>query len=214
MNTDPQHWPEEIFNRLATHSFGKLTASEQASVLACMSEADYNSLHHATAAFNQVRTQGLQKAPDTKHALLTAFDKKYTRNGVWVQFTNPRIWQAAAAIVLLLSGWMCAQLIQAGQLQVPTSVLADTVYIKQEIKSKAEQLHDTVYIYKTRYMPTSNQSAARAERQEQYGQHTYTFGDAGEPAFDVNNLDSILGTPRGSSMKDDSLILRYGVSTL
>jgi len=214
MNTDPQHWPVQIFNWLSSQHFSQLTAAEQTTVLACMSETEYNNLHAAAKAIGQYKTPPKNHTAGSRQFLLEAFDKQHSPADKRRLYHNPGIWQAAAALLLLVCGWMCAQLIQASQFQAPAVALADTVYINQEVKGATVQLHDTIYVYKTRYMRDSAIATTQPALYNGEQQHSFFSNEADRQFLDVTRLDSIYGTPRGNSMKDDSLILRYGVSAL
>lgn len=206
MNIDFEKLPAVLFDWIEKFSFKQLSASQQKEVLFYFSEEEYNEVHQTFLNIKSASENNQEKNTERKSALLDHFDKHHgkIRNST---FSNVMAWQAAAILLLMLSGWLFYQVFDLKKNPYVEQIAAvDTVYVTKEIASQSEIIHDTVYrikeVVKNResyFYP--KEQVLQAEEAELPGE-SETF-----PMLDLENLNS---AQKGNSMKDDSLLRKFG----
>ncbi len=200
MNLNIEELPDWLYNLLCHKAYEELDSSEKERVNAWMEEETYTDFREI------IRMGRVEESNDgRKEALLAAFDARPTV--LWKRHVP--LWQAAAALVLLLCvSWV---FLWIGKPEVREKVVyidsikLDTVYI--------EKPSDTFYIEKpvNIYIPQS-QSPVPLVRHESPARQAAPV--TGIHVVRPDKADSMLNTLRGGSMQDDSLRRRFSFVTL
>lgn len=213
--TKQEEFPEEIFNWLSSQSFIELNAEQKSVVLNHLNEEEYGEMRDALKSISILKSgSGYAGINSRKEQLLKQFEISHQSKQGTVGTNRPHAyWQAAAAVLFLICGWLSFQLLKPDSgIQNGLLSKTDTVYIKKEIQLQAEKIHDTVYIYKL--VKENSQSVAKGEtaRELQGSYNDYPGLNSSEniPYIQLNEIDREFNNQRGNSMKDDSLLKKYG----
>ena len=212
MNKNTENMPTEIFDWLQTSDFKSLVKDQQKQVLLYFSEEEFNAMHLAADALKMVNSQNNSRGEGlSKAALLERFDKQHTK--IVYFYKQPVFyWQAAAMFLLLLSGWLFYRTYDIKTSLSDRAVAStDTIYVNRDVKSEPEIIHDTVYRYKMikearkqrEELHVSNSSESTQDNHLNYIQ-----------AIDLKEIHNAANSIRRNSMKDDSLLKKYGYVTM
>lgn len=204
--------PAHIFDWIEVQAFEQLSTSQQALVLNFFTKEDYNQMHQtalelkaASGADRNLRNES------RKNAVMAHFDNIHPV--VKVMPLNTRlamVWQAAAILLFLLSGWLFYQLFdlknESGLQQVAN---VDTVYVDKEVKSDPEIIRDTIYLYKQTSSKSHEEIVATANGMVSTA--TDELNDIG--IITMEDVETI-SEPKGTSMRDDSLLNRFNFYSL
>lgn len=210
--------PNHLFDLLNEKDFQKLTAEEQASVLAHMDEHTYTSMRTASVFSHQFfkEEETVKANPVHLQQLLKKVEAKHLTEPTIVWNKPVALWKVAALFLLLGGGWMVFILANKNQV-VRTAYITqlDTVFVEKEIP--AQKIHDTVYIEYER----------KQQRQNKHHEERLPTEYSSNPAQEVNippitdmnivglkEKDEPVNNKKGKSIKDDSLINAFGFVTL
>lgn len=213
-----EHIPEHLFDLLNEKDFGALNAAEKASVLSCMDEQTYTSMHKASVFSHRYfeDEQPPKVNPKQLQYLLAKVDAQQPHTPAIVWNKPIALWKVASMFILLGGGWLVFILANQ-QKVVHTSYITqlDTVFVEKEIP--AEKIHDTVYIeYERKHQ---RQQVHHEERlpSESYStqvQETNIVSISDVNIVNVKEKDEPINNKKGNSIKDDSLINAFGFVTL
>jgi hypothetical protein len=125
------------------------------------------------------------------------------------------LWKVAALFLLIGFGGMMALWIQQKKLNSSHILtVADTIYLTRTVQADPLRIHDTVYItQKNNVEKASHTHVEKYALPKPEGLHTTPV--AGEiNTLPVDQLDSGNNRKRGSSIKDDTLLQHYTMTTL
>ncbi|PBQ34160.1 hypothetical protein CNR22_21100 [Sphingobacteriaceae bacterium] len=206
MNINFEKTPNTVFDWAEKLSYTELSNLQKKQVLLYMSEEDYTGIYETSKGVKIL----LKRAPEVantgrKNALLNHFDVNYSRKKQ-ARFKTIIAWQAAAVILMLISGWLFYRVFD---LQKADSVLqvasTDTVYVTKEISAEPEHIHDTVYLYKESAKSAFKENSVIDSSQSAISGKLNTLESL--PVVEQKNVS---GLPKGNSMKDDSLLKKFG----
>ncbi len=211
MNTDFEKVPAVIFDWIKTKSFEDLTHSQKKDVLTYLSEEKYKEMYLAYLRIKPVSGSGnFVQELQSKNILLKHFDKRYPKEknaGNGSSQKTLLFWQAAAVFLMLLSGALFYNFMDLKKsLSSQPVASADTVYVTKEITTGTSVVYDTIYKYIESYSNAG--STTHVEEVIFENEDLQPLNDGGyQPSIDLDNIDI---RPRGSSMKDDSLLRKFG----
>jgi len=203
MNIDFEKTPAVLFDWVETFSFEQLNPAQQKEVLVHLSEEAYNEMHRTSIDLKSASALWNDDFSDRKELLLVHFDRHHKQE---LGFKGHMIWQAAAVLLLMLSGWLFYQVFDLKKEPVIKQMASiDTVYVDREVTSSPEVVHDTVYRYK-KLQNNDRESAYQIEITEK--EEIAPLNDMiAVPVLELENFNT---TPKGNSMKDDSLLKKFG----
>lgn len=212
MNTDFENIPSELFDWLQRLSFEELDARQQQRVLACFSKEEYDSMHAAAMVLHEVSGGRRPERTPSRKALLARFDAQHAEAKVLTLFPSKvLLWQAASAILLILSGGLFYRMIDLKKNGIVQHLAtADTVYVDREVRAQPSVIYDTIYLYR--------QAEARNRQERQADDDTVSVINV--PSALTNDIyvlpleDVDMEKPRGNSMKDDSILQRFGTVSM
>lgn len=214
MKTNQQETPEIIFDWINTSPFDGLETHQQKQVLEYFTADEYNEMHEAAVLMAPaVKPVEPARKAEIKKNLLEKFDAKHHKPVIVALWKKPvALWKAAAILVIALTGWTF--IYSSGKKHVqPDSLMArvDTVYVTKEVKTEPTKVHDTIYVVRE-----GKQQKKNIEIVAQPVGITITpepgIGQTG--TVTITSLENIPNIPRGNSMKDDTLLKKYGFVTL
>lgn len=205
-----QPLPGMILEWIKDYEFNGLNEQQRAEVLMYLSEAEYNSLHMAHSQISEVfiRDSSMQPPAYIKQNLDAAFSAHHRAPVSFFQIRIP-VWQAAAAVILLigvtvyLSGYFQTQRAISGPL-----VVHDTLI--QKIPAIAAHFSDTVY----RQNPSPHSISRKTPKKPAGIAIAYTDTTAGgHPAgmrlFQPDDLKSNATKTCGKNRREDALANRF-----
>jgi len=205
MNINFEKMPSFIFDWMEKSSFEKLNGAQQKEVLAWFSAEEYDEMYKASKDLKAMTEVAFSvSASEKKSDIMTHFDKQISEKRSLVS-SGVIFWQAAAILLLVLSGWLFYQMFDLkNQVVIEQVALIDTVYVDREVASTPELIHDTVY----KYEKVEASSKSNKGSNHQVLKDEEPTGDMEiAPAAAIENIPSV---PRGNSMKDDSLLRKFG----
>ncbi|MBI1307189.1 MAG: hypothetical protein GC181_11355 [Bacteroidetes bacterium] len=204
---------EKLFDLLLKGEFKTLTPLEKSFVLMHLSEEEFTEMQHVNQLLEKDRTPLTAKGMDAiKSELLAEFDKKHGKHS---SIRPLRFWQAAAVILfLLLCGFVFRNiknsnndLMSVGGLKVPPKLIHDTVYMVQKTSPPEMQIvHDTLFVFKNEKHKGKIESQDKSSGLSEIGSDIFVRG-ADQVNEECNRL-------KGNSLKDDSLVQRFGFVSL
>jgi len=214
MEDHAEHIPAIVFDWLEKYDFHRLNASQQLEALRYFTEEEYRQMHLAVSRVKSMNNPALADREHIKQTLLGRFDSKYhaQRPAVHLLSTPVALWKAAAACVVIgfaLLGYH----ISNKEVHTLTETVADTIYVTREVIAAPQRVYDTVYIDR----PVESHQARAAAPHSNNPSHggmpaAPTAGDIS--VLHIGELENTSNTPRGNSMKDDTLHRKYGFVTL
>lgn len=207
MNDNFENIPSIIFNWMETLSFRELNETQKKKVLIYFSEETYQELHLAGEKAKRISAEANSNHNfESRKILLEHFDKhRLLQKPTGASSKGLLFWQAAAILLMMLSGGLFYSFIDLKKaMGSQTAAVIDTVYVTKEITSEPSVVYDTIYMYKE-LMKTSV---------VKHVPHLNPAGSALNPLSDGEerqsiDLDELNTKPRGSSMKDDSLLKKF-----
>lgn len=206
MNIDFEKMPAVVFDWLEKFSFEELNHFQQKEVLAYFSAEEYDEIYATVKDLRSTTRPEVETRSSRKETILGHFDQHQSLKKGRGETRRVLVWQAAAVFLMMLSGWLFYQVFDLnkdpGMQQV---AVKDTVYVEKEIRAEAEIIHDTVYRYKERQ---STSSAVQEESDEIERENPETIGELDiTPLIELENIGN---NAKGNSMKDDSLLRKFG----
>lgn len=204
MNINFEKTPNTLFDWAEKFSFEDLNDLQRKEVLLYLSEEDYTSIYEASKGLKVILKQSAAGShPEKKKKLLSHFDAIHTRKKQ-IRIKTVAAWQAAAIVLMVLSGWLFYKVFDLQRADTTFQVAsADTVYVTKEISAQPEYIHDTIYLYKESSSSSKENSLVNPAASSDCDK-TKSFP---QPLREHNGSAS---TPRGNSMKDDSLLKKFG----
>ena len=206
-----EHLPSEIFDWIETKAYSKLTDEQKQLVLKHLSEADYTQLFQAAESLKTSINFESMDDTNSKNLLLSHFNKHH-KTAKLVSLPGKRlvIWQAAAAVLFLVSGWLGYQLVDFKTQTISEQVaMVDTVYVDREVKTPADVIHDTVILYK--YLNRkSAENTVNTPAKETTKPSELPLNSGEMQVMSLEELNNTANKRRHNSMKDDSLLKKFG----
>jgi len=208
MNINFEKLPTRIFDWIETSSFEHLTHSQQKEILTYFSVEEYNEMHRTFLDLKSASlTNNSEENHQRKSALLDHFDKYHSVKQTRYPGTL-MVWQAAAILLLMLSGGLFYRIFDLKKdstfEQVATT---DTVYVTREVAQAPEIIHDTVF----RYKETKSAGQKDSYSSSKISLETKDLESIGEMEIQPHlELENLTNAPKGNSMKDDSLLRKFG----
>lgn len=215
MKNSAEQIPAFIFDWLEQHSFEALTPGQQKEVLLYLTADAYRELHLAARSVKSagIATQAPGKA-NRKQMLLDRFDSIHARPRPFVKRVGALLlWKAAAVFFFFVSGGIGFYALRH-QGSPMVSVIRDTVYVNEAKASAPLKVYDTVYVY-NQETGEQQKGAASPPLQVSRSRH-YTSLPASDDihVLSIEEMESLPNTPRGNSLKDDSIARKYKFITL
>ena len=134
MNTNPEHFPKELFDWIETFHFDALSLEQQIIVLQCISEEEYNDMHLASNEITNSIQHNVRK-DNIKGQLLQHFDQHYPNQKVSFSVSKSYVWKVAS-VVLFCSTILLSYLQLNKKVIEQTQIVVkrDTVYLEKELK--------------------------------------------------------------------------------
>lgn len=210
MRTNPENIPAIIYEWLKAASFAELEKAQQEEVVRHMNADEFDELHftHVSLVKTASSTPSANREK-IKMLLLEHFDHKQTRQHKLLFLNKPvALWKAAAAVLLLLTGWLLFYLAGKKENSPQLAARTDTVYVIKKIPAEPVKIYDTVYV--TKYVQSSKKEDRYKEDASPNG--SMNVHDNYEPMHivSVRELDNASNQPKGNSIKDDTLIKKFG----
>lgn len=207
MNIDFEKVPRSVFEWVERVSFRDLSEAQRNEVLTHFGQEDYEEMHHA---FQSVHVNSLMQEGSSnirKTMLLNHFDRQQEIQRMERRSSRHLVvWQAAAVILMMLAGWLFYQVFDFRKKERSLEVAStDTVYVTKEVNGNPEIIHDTVYRYQTVQEERESESYSKEDVAHEGDQNM--LRDTGLiPVLELENLNS---SPKGNSMRDDSLLKKF-----
>lgn len=209
--------PTELLDLIQEKSFSSLLPNEKALVLKYMSETEYIELHHSYEMTQDYFQETPIIAPSEK--ILTQLQAAFPSQKPQPTFLSQQIplWQAAAAIVLLLCAWSIQSFYKSSPLPIEKLVyvsvhdtLKMTEYIVQRdtlllpkaemVKNKRKAVDNPVkYVIKAQPIPTIREPEKLPQNLDS---DIYTLTAVG--------VEKALQNRSGTNRKEDSLYKKFG----
>lgn len=208
MNSNFENTPSVIFNWLETLSFNELSETQKKKVLTCFSEETYQELHLVSKKAKRVyHAASVSQEFQSRKILLGHFDKhRQLQTTTGASSKGLLFWQAAAILLMMLSGGLLYSFIDLKKAMGSQTVAAiDTVYVTKKIAGDTSIIYDTVYLYKQ----AIKTSIVNTHETVVFDENIFPPLNDGQEQ-QVIDLQDIDIKPRGSSMRDDSLLKKFG----
>lgn len=137
MNTNPEHFPKELFDWIETFPFEALSLEQQIIVQQYISEEEYNDMHLASNEITNSIQHTVRKE-NIKGQLLQHFDQHYPNQKVSFSVSKSYAWKVAS-VVLFCSTILLSYLQLNKKVLEQTQIVVkrDTVYLEKELKQIA-----------------------------------------------------------------------------
>jgi hypothetical protein len=134
MNTNPEHFPKELFDWIEALPFDALSLEQQIIVQQCISEEEYNDMYIASNEITK-NIQHTVRKDYIKGQLLSHFDQHYPNQKVAFSVSKSYAWKVAS-IVLFCSTILLSYLQLNKKVMEQTKIVVkrDTVYLEKELK--------------------------------------------------------------------------------
>lgn len=204
MNINFEKTPNSIFDWSEKFSFAELSDLQKKEVLLYLSEEDYTGMYETSKGLKVLLKQSSHATIYTnKNKLLDHFDATH-KNRKHLKFKIVMAWQAAALVLMVLSGWLFYRVFDLQKADTTLQVASkDTIYVTKEISAQPEYIHDTVYLYK---------ESGRSSKDNSTENPTLSSDSDKTKSFPQSprERNGSASVPRGNSMKDDSLLKKFG----
>lgn len=212
MNSNFENIPSIIFDWMETLSFSELSETQKKNVLTYFSEETYQELHLAgEKAKHAYHASAVSEDFPSKRVLLEHFDRHHQlRKPMGASSKGLLFWQAAAILLMMLSGGLFYRFIDLKKSMGSQTVAAvDTVYVTKEVTSDPLVVFDTIYLYKEQ----TKTAVVKSTQNHNIAVSILNPLSDGEEQQNTS-LGELNTKPRGSSMKDDSLLKKFGYVSL
>ncbi|KAB2915333.1 MAG: hypothetical protein F9K23_10805 [Bacteroidetes bacterium] len=208
--------PAHIYDWIEHIPYEVLTAEQKQEVLQHLDKVEYTQLHLAAAEARQFfATQPEAKITNVFVALTDRFDEKYGKKNMPILLPL-RLWQAAAAILLLAVGYMGFLLVNNPPTNKGTQTVLqrDTVYIENQLPAKEVKVYDTIFIKQPAVgrEKKSNTTLADSFATTDFGTYTGTFDGLG--TLSITDKDAPQNAIKNQSIEGDTFIREFGFVTL
>lgn len=208
--------PAHIYDWIEQIPYEGLTAEQEQEVLQYLDEVEYTHLHLAAVDAKQFfATQPEANTNDIFAALTDRFDEKYGKKNTPILLPL-RLWQAAAAVLLLAVGYMGFLLVNNPPTNNGTQTVLqrDTVYIENQLPAKEVKVYDTIFIKQPSFGRESKSSSTLADSfaTTDFGTYTGTFDGLG--TLSITDKDAPQNAIKNQSIEGDTFIREFGFVTL
>lgn len=208
--------PTHIYDWIEQIPYESLTAEQEQEVLQHLGKAEYIQLHLAAVEAKQFFAAKPQaNTTDVFAALTEKFDEKYGKKNTPILLPL-RLWQAAAAVLLLAVGYMGFLLVNnppttSGE---QTVLQRDTVYIENQLPAKEIKVYDTIFIKQPSFVKEKKSNTTLADSFEitDFGIYTGTFDGLG--TLSITDKDAPQNAIKNQSIEGDTFIREFGFVTL
>ena len=208
MKNNIESMPNEVFSWVQSTSFNELNTHQQEIVLAYLDKQEYEDMHHAAktlhTAANKVLPKGTEKI---KSELLTAFNQHHNKgtNAVLALVNKPVALGKVAAVVVLMMSAIVYQYINntKGDTIYAEHTKTDTLLVETEVPV-THIIHDTL-----RVMEKQAKSASVIKTHTSYKPTVTDIHIAG-----TDELDRPYNQPKHNSLKNDTLVTKFGFVSL
>jgi len=208
MNINFEKLPNVVFNWVEEFTFAELNDSQKKEVLTYFSEDEFDQMHQACMDLKSVATiDHADVFTQKKNALLHHFDEHHSLKRRSSFFPGAMVvWQAAAILLLLLSGWLFYQVFGLQKnATIQQIAVTDTVYVDRQVASVPEIIHDTIYRYKENKGDPGKNDPSSEDMIEP--EDIESIGEM--EIHSIRELENLNNSPKGNSMKDDSLLRKF-----
>lgn len=209
--------PAYIYDWIEVTPYEKLTAVQEQEVLMYFDKDEYIQLHLAAVETKQFFAEKPVINTTAIFAALTdKFDTKHGTRKTPVPLPM-RLWQAAAAVLLLAVGYMGFLLVKNPPTNSKTQTVLqrDTVYIENQLPAKEVKIYDTVFIKLPSAGGAKKSSITLADSfvKTDYGTYTESF-DNGLGTLSITDKDAPQNAIKNQSIEGDTFIREFGFVTL
>lgn len=208
--------PTHIYDWIEHISYEGLTAEQKQEVLQHLDKDEYTQLHLAAVETKQFfATKAEVNTTDIFAALTHKFDEKYEKKSTPILLPL-RLWQAAAAVLLLVVGYLGFLLVKNPSINngTQTVVQRDTVYIENQLPAKEIRIYDTVFIKLPSAGGVKQANTAMADSFATTDFGTYTGAFDGLGTLSITDKDAPQNAIKNQSIEGDTFIREFGFVTL
>jgi hypothetical protein len=208
MKNNFERMPAIIFDWIEELSFEELNNSQKKEVSTYFSEQEYDEMHLTSLNIKLVSHLPLANEKQIKRRLTDHFNKFHSSKTGKNSFSGGLfVWRAAALFLMTLSIWLFYKVFDLKKdLHAQEMAVTDTVYVAKEVASRPQLIHDTVYLVKE-----DRPDSFKTDHSTVMGYNAETILPPNETDnLQAVELENITTMPRGTSMKDDSLLRKFG----
>lgn len=208
--------PTHIYDWIERLPYEDLTAEQKQQVLQHLGKAEYIQLHLAAVEAKQFfATKPQANTTDVFAALTDKFDEKHGKKNTPILLPL-RLWQAAAAVLLLAVGYMGFLLANNPPTTSGEQIVLqrDTVYIESQLPAKEVKVYDTIFIIQPSFVKEKKSSSTLADSfaVTDFGIYTGTFDRLG--TLSITDKDAPQNAIKNQSIEGDTFIREFGFVTL
>lgn len=205
MEKDFENMPAHIFDWIETNGFNQLSDHQKKEVNRFFSEEEYNELHETAGELKSANSIPDHTTVASRQQAIRHFNALHhsAKNNRYLRF-----WQAAAAVLLLFSGWLIFQLAGVQQGSSVQISATDTVYVEKPAEIILQKVHDTIVVTQIKTKKITASASGEVIRHEP---------EATASAVGVMSLSQhkkLEGEGRRGCMKSDSLLRKFGFVSL
>jgi len=204
--------PDELFNLIESKAWPELLPTEKEMVLNFCTQEEYSNIHQiykATIDINQADQQ-IMLPPSIKENL----DKKFkTQHQKTIMIP---LWQAAAVIVMMLSGFVYYSFNKTGIEKTIVNTIHDTLFVPQYVETNAK-LTDTIFIYRNQEQ-TKKVHPGNSTINESFAvntsQNPKELPVSQIRTLSVEEIKSSIKNLKSKSMEEDTLYRKIGYASI
>jgi len=214
MENNIDNIPDHIFDWVKTSDFNSLTLDQQERVLKHLSEETYIELHQSAAGIKSIHEMDYQRKTDSVMLnLLARFDNAHASKQVPAkhEINSLLFWKAAAVLLMLACTWMFYGLRKKNEITYLIKDV-DTLYIAKQLDPIELKVFDTIYL--DREIGSKKVKGETYFYKKSIPRSITVTVPEGINILSIKDINSTANKQKRNSLKADSLMKKYSVTTL